>query len=165
MQTEAVGNAAGTNPTAFGMDAFRELQMEDFLKLMMAELKNQDPLDPMDNAQMLEQISQMRQIQSSEDLRDTLSAVLMGQNMATASNLIGQTVYGLTDDGEQVSGTVDRVSIVYGVPQLHVGDYRFDLRNVAGILAPGEAPPDEETIIVDDEPLEGAEAAASPAED
>ena len=163
MQTPAVSGADFGSSNTSGVDAFRELRLEDFLKLMIAELRNQDPLNPMDNSQMLEQISQMRQIQSSEDLRSTLTAVLMGQNMATASSLIGKTVYGLTEDGEQVSGTVDRVSIVYGVPQLHVGNYKFDIRNVAGILPPGEAPPDEDLIVVEDE--EHAADPADPVED
>ena len=69
--------------------AVSSLNVDSFLKLMITELQNQDPLNPMDSSQMLDQISQMRQITSSDKLTDTLNSVLLGQNIASSTNLIG----------------------------------------------------------------------------
>ena len=94
--------------------------MSDFINLMVTELQNQDPTEPMDNSEILNQMSQIREISSNDRLSETLDAVLLGQNMATASNLIGQTVNALSDAAEKIAGTVDRVSIEDGVAKLHV---------------------------------------------
>ena len=116
--------------------------MDQFLKLMISELQNQDPLDPMDNSQMLQQISQIREIGVTTQLTDTLDAVLTGQNLSSASSLIGKQIVALTDDGDRITGTVERVTIVDGKPRLHIGDQSVSLNNVSEILLTDEATSD-----------------------
>ncbi len=128
-----IGTQGAQNPT--GADAFQDMDMQSFIKLLVAELSNQDPMNPMENSEILQQISQMREIASNDLLTKSLEAIKMGQNVATASALIGQTIDGLTDGGNRVIGEVDRISLESGVPKLHVGDYVVDMRNVAGIAA------------------------------
>jgi flagellar basal-body rod modification protein FlgD len=112
--TSASTQTSGTS------DALNQIDMDEFIALMIAEMQNQDPLEPMDNTQMLQQISQIREIGSNDRLSDTLGAVLLGQNMTTASNMIGQTIMALGDDDQTFVGTVDRVSIDDGEAKLHV---------------------------------------------
>ena len=130
--TGVLGQQGQQNP--YG-DAFGELGMDEFLKMMITELQHQDPLNPMDNTQILEQIGQMREIVASDQLTDTLESVLLGQNLATASSMIGRLIVALTDDAGEITGRVDRVSIVDGEPKLNVGEHTIDLRNVSQILA------------------------------
>ena len=118
-----------------GYDAYRDVGVEDFITLLITQLQNQDPMEPMDNQAMLEQISQIRAIASSEQLTETLESVQMGQNVATAGNLIGKMISGLTDDGDRITGAVDRVTIADGVPKLHVQDSVVSLTNVEEISA------------------------------
>ena len=132
----AIGQQAQQNPT--GHDAFGEIDLNDFIKLMVTELQNQDPLDPMDNAQILQQMSQIRSIKSNDRLTDTLEAVFLGQSLVTASNLLERTIVGLSDKSETVTGRVDRVSIQDGLAKLHIGEHTIDLKNVAEILPQGE---------------------------
>ncbi len=114
--------AAANSPTAdqpFGSaSALNDLDLNSFLELMIAELQNQDPLNPLDNAQLLQQISQIREVGATEQLTQTLGSVLLGQNIASATNLIGAQVTALTDDGERVSGPVRRVTIDGGQPRI-----------------------------------------------
>ena len=114
--------------TSSTSDALNQIDMDEFVSLMIAEMQNQDPLEPMDNTQMLQQISQIREIGSNDRLSETLDAVLLGQNMATASNMIGQTIMALDDDAKTFVGTVDRVSIEDGEAKLHV------IQRIAGTL-------------------------------
>ena len=72
---------------------------------------------------------------ASDQLTDTLESVLLGQNLATASSMIGRLIVALTDDAGKITGRVDRVSIVDGEPKLNVGEHTIDLRNVSQILA------------------------------
>jgi flagellar hook assembly protein FlgD len=110
-----------------------ELDIDDFLKLMISELQNQDPLNPMDNKDMLAQISQIRAIGSNDKLSETLDTVLRGQNFSSATNLIGKTVKGLDKMGASVTGVVDRVTVADGINTLHVGSSELKLSNVAEI--------------------------------
>jgi flagellar basal-body rod modification protein FlgD len=98
-------------------------------------LSSQDPLDPMDNAEILQQVSQMREIASNDLLTESLESIKLGQNVATAASMIGRTIVALTDNAERIVGKVDQVSIEFGVPRLHVGEHVVDMRNVAGIAS------------------------------
>jgi flagellar basal-body rod modification protein FlgD len=101
-------------------DAINDIDLGTFLELMIAELQNQDPLNPLDNKDMLAQISQIREVGATDKLTETLESVLLGQNIASATNLIGADIQALSDDGEMVDGHVKQVSIDKGVPKLHV---------------------------------------------
>lgn len=101
-------------------DAINDVDLSSFLKLMITELQNQDPLNPMDNKDMLAQLSQIRSIGATDKLTKTLDSVLLGQNISSATNLIGADISALSDDSQSVEGVVDRVSIDKGVPKLHV---------------------------------------------
>ncbi|MGL4942122.1 MAG: flagellar hook assembly protein FlgD [Thermoguttaceae bacterium] len=124
-----------SSATSATNDRFNELGPSDFLKLMVAELQNQDPLQPMDNAQMLAQIGQIRQITANDQLTKTLESVSLGQSIATASSLIGKTVTGTDVLGETISGKVDRVVFDGGKPRLHVGNTIVPVENVSSVEA------------------------------
>ncbi len=89
----------------------RDLDVGDFLDLMIAELQNQDPLDPLDNSEMVAQLGQIREISSTNQLIETLGSVFTGQNLSTASSMIGREVTAITDDAQEVEGKVERVSV------------------------------------------------------
>ena len=131
---------APTDP-ANGPRKLEDLDIDDFLKLMITELTNQDPLNPMDNAQLVEQIGQIRDISATSKLSDTLDSVMTGQSLTTASSLIGKRVTALNDQNENVAGVVDRVSVEIDANddskrtfRVHIGQQRIDLRNVREIL-------------------------------
>lgn len=142
MSTSAVnGSSSSSNQqtSSTNTDKFAALDMEEFLGLLVAELQNQDPMNPMDNQEILQQVSQIREIESSDRLNETLETVMIGQNMSTAAGLIGQTITGLSENEEMVTGVVDRVSVVGGTPKLHIGDEEITLNNVSGINAAEDA--------------------------
>jgi flagellar hook assembly protein FlgD len=116
-----VSDVPTTTAKPFGdATALNELKIDDFLDLMIAELQNQDPLNPLENDELLAQISQIREVGATDKLTETLDAVLLGQNVASATSLLGQEVTALTADGRTVTGTVDRVTIRDGQPELHI---------------------------------------------
>ena len=89
---------------------FGGLNGEDFFKLLVAQLANQDPLEPTSNQELLNQISSIRDIEASTTLTRTLQSLVARQGFGSAAGLIGQYVSGTVtaDDGESVStsGTV-----------------------------------------------------------
>jgi flagellar basal-body rod modification protein FlgD len=117
----ATGATTSTGTQTSGSsDALNQIDMDEFVSLMIAQMQNQDPLEPMDNTQMLQQISQIREIGSNDRLSETLGAVLLGQNLATANSVIGRTIMALDDNAKTFVGTVDRVSVDDGEAKLRV---------------------------------------------
>jgi flagellar basal-body rod modification protein FlgD len=118
-------------------NAYDKLDVDSFIKMMVAELQNQDPTNPTSSNEILQQVSQIRSLQSTETMTQTLESVQLGQNLASASGLLKQNITGLANDGKAVSGVVDRVTISDSVPTLHVGDQSVALQNVTAILPDG----------------------------
>jgi flagellar basal-body rod modification protein FlgD len=138
MQTTSVGvqGQSGAQAPATS-DQFSQLGTDGFLKMLVAELQNQDPMSPMDNTQILQEVSQIRQIQSNQDMVSAFDAVKLGQNMATATGLLGWNITGMNDSSQMVSGLVDRVTFENGTPRLHIGNDTIQLANVASVGSTG----------------------------
>jgi flagellar basal-body rod modification protein FlgD len=116
-----------------------DVNMDDFLKIMITELQNQDPLNPLENDELISQISQIRSVGATEKLTETLDSVLLGQNISSATNLIGAEVDAISDDNQRVTGTVDRVSVASGQPKLHLDlNPRASASAEAGAIEEGE---------------------------
>jgi flagellar basal-body rod modification protein FlgD len=111
-----------------GAGGINDVDIDDFLKLMITELQNQDPLNPLENDQLIAQLGQIRQVGASEKLTSTLDSVLLGQNISSATNLIGAEIDAISDDNQKVTGVVEKVSVSNGEPKIHL-----DLNPRAGV--------------------------------
>lgn len=111
---------------------FGELDVNDFLQLMITELSNQDPLNPMDNEELVAQINQIREIGATDRLTDTLEAVLTGSNLTAASSMIGKQVKALSDNATEVEGAVERVTIDID-EETEERTYRLQVRDGEGV--------------------------------
>jgi flagellar basal-body rod modification protein FlgD len=141
MEIPALGSAlaAAASPGSTQRNAnqaLSNLNIDDFFKLLIAELANQDPLNPLENNEILQQVSQIREIGATQKLSDTLDAVLLGQHVASATGLIGKNVTALSNDGQSIVGPVQSVSIAAGDVTLQVGEHEVALNNVREILSP-----------------------------
>lgn len=132
--TSSTGSTSKLLPATANTDPVSNMTSNDFLKLMIAEMQNQDPTSPMDNSQILQQLSQMQSINASKQLSDTLQNVVLGQGLLSSSALIGRSVKALTDDGQTVTGSVDKVVIEDSVPKLMVNDQKIQMKNVSEIV-------------------------------
>jgi flagellar basal-body rod modification protein FlgD len=103
-------NPLDAAPAATGVNRFSELSTEDFVKIIFTELSNQDPFQPNDSAALLEQLNSIRSIESDLTLMDRLGDLVLENQLASASNLIGKMVTGLTEDAQRVTGQV--VSVI-----------------------------------------------------
>jgi flagellar basal-body rod modification protein FlgD len=129
-----------TDPTKKPKD-LKDLDINQFLQLMISELTNQDPLNPMDNNELVQQIGSIREIAATDKLTTSLDLVQSGQSLTTASSLIGKTIKALTDENENIEGVVERVSIDVDpndnskrTYRVHVDGEDIDLKNVREVL-------------------------------
>lgn len=128
-------------PAIRNVQSMDDLNSSDFLQLMITQLQQQDPLNPMDNNELVQQISSIRELSATTKLTSTLDSVLSGQNISTASGLIGKTIKALDDSGNEISGKVDRVTVATDQNdaatrevRVHIGDSEVQLKNVREIL-------------------------------
>ncbi|MCP4248218.1 MAG: hypothetical protein GY778_14325 [bacterium] len=73
---------------------------EDFFKLLIAQLSNQDPLEPTSNQELLQQLSSIRDIELSSTLTESLKSLTAQQRYASAAGLIGHYVTGRPDEDD-----------------------------------------------------------------
>lgn len=124
----------------------KALGKDDFLKLLVTELRNQNPLQPTDNKDF---IAEMAQFSSLEQMKNVSSAIeelnvnltfLTHQSLLTqGAALIGKQVSGLGENGDIVQGIVDSVKMQNSSILLQVGDNTLDLINVTDISAATDA--------------------------
>lgn len=92
-----------------------QLQLKDFLNLMVTELTHQDPFKPMDNAQLATQISQFATVSGVEQLNKSfsdLSGSLLSDQALQATSLVGHDVLvplntGYLERGGTISGVIN----------------------------------------------------------
>lgn len=92
--TSNVTTLFGAGASAAAKSSTQETESR-FLSLLIAQMKNQDPLNPLDNAQVTSQMAQLSTVQGIENMNKSLEALAasMGVNqMAQAANLIGRGV-------------------------------------------------------------------------
>lgn len=140
MSTSSTSGVSGGSlgAQATGYNAFTEIGLQDFIELLVTEMQSQDPMEPMDNSEIMQQVSQICSIQSTQSLNDTMESVILGENLSIASDLLERQVVALNDEGDLVTGTVSRVSVESGTIKIYVGDEVVSLSNVAQILPAGE---------------------------
>ena len=110
------------------------LDNEDFMNIILKELQQQDPFEPNDTQQLVEQISSLRHIESQQSLQGTLESLTLQSSMNQASSMLGKRVEALGGDGTSVSGVVERVNIVDGSAQLRLdGGQLVPLNRVTAI--------------------------------
>jgi len=117
----AIGSIGGAS-TPPGVNGFSDLTSDDFIRIMFAELTNQDPFEPADSKAMLDQLSSLRSIQSDLDMGERLSELVRQNEFAAAATLVGQVVGGVTIDGRRVLDLVVSVSNTPDGPVLNLFD-------------------------------------------
>ncbi len=106
----------------------------DYLNLLVAQLQNQNPLEPMDNNEMTAQMAAISQLEQLEAMNTTFASVLEATEGRYASGLIGREITFLPEDGDAaLIGQVTGVERWDGAFHLRVGDRVVALEQVQGI--------------------------------
>jgi len=103
------GAGSGSSITDVAANGFGEMSSDEFIKVLMTELSNQDPFEPQDSGALLEQMSNLRNIESQLSLQDSLETLVMQQQMASAGGMIGNMVQGLDGNNDRIQGLVASV--------------------------------------------------------
>lgn len=117
MQVEAIGAPLGESADALSEQ--NQLSQNDFIRLFLAQLSFQDPLEPVDNAQFLAQLAQFSAVEQSSQMNNKLDSLLSFNSIDQAVYLIGKQVELVDIDGSS-PGTVKAVEFTDSGPSLTV---------------------------------------------
>ena len=131
------GITGTTGPTSSlpgaAKDKSKELGDKDtFLKLLVAQLKYQDPSNPADSTQFLAQTAQFTQVEKLGDIADLLKS----QRLTGVSGLVGHNVTYMDENGAQQSGVISAAKLNGdSEPMLRIGNTDVQLSKVMEVLS------------------------------
>ncbi len=124
-------------PTTGGPAPTNNLGKDAFLKLLVAQLKYQNPLSPTDGTEFMAQTAQFTVVEKLEELSKQNAELLSANRSLGASALIGRSVVSTGLDGSDVVGTVTGVRLGPGGPVLKTGDTEVPLAGVKEVRPAG----------------------------
>jgi flagellar basal-body rod modification protein FlgD len=95
------------------------------MKILIKQLQMQDPMQPMDNQQMVAQIATIRQLEMNTQLSDKLGSLTDQQRFGSAAALIGKHVKGTVSDGN--GNEYEKEGMVISVHFTRKGDAMLEL--------------------------------------
>lgn len=141
--TTASATAAKNAEYAATEAADNELGRDAFLQLLVLQMRNQDPTEPVDNQDMIAQLAQFSSLEEMENLNSSFEtvaeniALLTGNidqlNFINAQGLIGKYVEGVGGDGEAVTGMVEAVHLSGSIVWLTVEGEVLPMTNVLSV--------------------------------
>lgn len=165
-----LSSGSGVNNTASssGTKGKKDLDMNDFLMLMVEQMKNQDIGNTMDTSQYINQLSQYTMIQAVSEMAEAVKNgfnSLQEMSLSTYStSMIGKeaTVAQENSSGEleTITGTVEGVTFYEGSPMLIIEGNQYALKNVMSLSDPNS----NTAKTLAEVAIEAARAAASAAD-
>ncbi|HXH46042.1 MAG TPA: flagellar hook assembly protein FlgD [Bradyrhizobium sp.] len=107
--TESTSKSSNVNESTTTSSS--SVDYNTFLQLLIAQMKNQDPTNPMDTAEYMSQFAQLSTVEQAMQTNSKLDALLSSQSLSQANGLIGKTVSFTDSTGASFSGKVVSVSI------------------------------------------------------
>lgn len=110
------------------------LGQDDFLKLLVAQMSAQDPLNPQKDTDFIAQMASFSTLEQSKMMQSDLAGLNSGQQVLQANSLLGRTVILKSSDQTVVSGVVTAVQVEGGAPKIVVNGQAYDLSKLSAIL-------------------------------
>lgn len=121
-----------TTPTT-GVTAGKNPGKGEFLQLLVAQLRAQDPLNPMEDREFITQLAQFNALEEMQKLNTSVTAFSAAQDVQIAQALLGKTVLYLDVDGTAHNGQVSEVGWYTGIPKLLIDDKEVDLGQIVSV--------------------------------
>jgi flagellar basal-body rod modification protein FlgD len=135
--TTGSGTNSGIKVVERGQTGFAGLTSNDFLRMLIEQLKHQDPTQPTSNEQILQQLSYMRSLQADTEMTTAIRSLTTSNGLSGGASFLGRQVQGTDASGQTVSGLVERASLQGGSLVLQVGGKEIRLSDVTSVALPG----------------------------
>lgn len=143
------GGSSATTGTTSTTSSNGDLDKQQFLDLLVAQLRNQDPSNPMDSSQIMTQTTQLSMMEAIEEVATTSRESFALQMRMSAADLVGRQVTWTDADGAKQTGVVTSVSFAAAVPVVKIGDTEVPLDSVSSVTATDPADTTDPTDTTD----------------
>lgn len=129
-------NSASSSQTSTANAA--SINNDDFMQLLLAQLKNQDPMKPMDSNEMMGQIAQLNSLNTLMEIQSSLEDLNRSQSMNLAANMIGKTIKAVIGSGEDttiVTGIVSSMTMEDNKAYVQVDGQNIEISTIVEVSA------------------------------
>ncbi len=134
MTVQAVQNTGYYGTQSGSRTTHNEMGKDQFMLLLLAQLRNQDPLKPMEDREFIAQLAQFNMVEQMQQMNEGLLSMMYMDQFSQAAPLIGKTIEAIDPTtGEKVTGTVSEVTFENGLAELIVGENTVPLENVVKV--------------------------------
>lgn len=120
-----------------------ETQKQEFLQILVTQLQNQNPLEPLNDKDFIAQMAQLSSLEKLENINEGMTKLSNTTDNASLFNLIGKRVSYVDSNGQETMGTVDSIDMRSGKGFVSVDGKVTDIKDITkvqqGIIASGEA--------------------------
>ena len=140
MEINSVNNE---NNAAFSLTGGEQVMgKQQFLELLVTQLQNQDPLDPVKNEDFAAQLAQFSSLEQMQNLNNSFEGFMRLSQVQSASSMIGREVEWVDKDtAAAVSGVVEKISISNGSLNLVVNGQTVPVNDIVEVRNPLPAQP------------------------
>lgn len=132
MEISQIGS--GTTSAAEVKKRGDDLDKMDFLKLLIAQLRHQDPLKPLEDKEFIAQLAQFNSLEQMMNLNQNFEKAQKWQMLTQSTSLIGKSVAAIdTETGESIQGLVIKVDMTDEGPELDVDGKRVSYNEIVSI--------------------------------
>jgi flagellar basal-body rod modification protein FlgD len=128
--------ATATATQAASRIPVRTLGQDDFLKLLVAQLNAQDPMNPQRDTEFVAQMAQFSALEQTRTMQSDIAGLRSEQQILQANGLIGRTVALQGADGSVVTGVVNGLRLEKGAPRIVVNGETYALGQMLGVTVP-----------------------------
>jgi len=123
--TAASSTTKAKDPNALGKD--------QFLQLLIAQMENQDPTEPMDNTAMVAQLAQFSALEQMQNLNTSFTTYQQETALMQSMLLTGKNVSLTMVDGTEITGVVDKVIHEKGLTYLQMGEETYSMQDISSM--------------------------------
>jgi len=139
MSTPAVNSGSGSTgatTTTASRVPMKTLGQDDFLKLLVAQLSAQDPLNPQKDTEFIAQMAQFSSLEQARAMEADMSGLRSDQQLLQPSNMIGRTVSLQDSSGAIINGVVSGLNLQTGTPQIMVNGNPYAMNQLISVTTP-----------------------------
>lgn len=131
------GSSSATGTVTSSSSTLRT-ESSEFMLMLMAQLRNQNPLDPMQDKDMMGQVAQLNSLEELKTIRSMMQQTSQASESSYGMALIGKYVQANLDSGDTLEGVVTGATWENNKMFLQIGDQKAPLESIVSVE--GEAP-------------------------
>lgn len=132
--SSVMASTANVQKTSEG--AYSGVANSDFMTLLLAQLKNQDPMKPMESNDLMGQIAQLNSLKTLESIQASLETLNKSNQLSYAASLVGRAIKAMPDKNNPnyfVTGKVTSTTMLDGIAMLQVDGKDIELSSVVEV--------------------------------